>query len=65
MGMDLYHAPTLGLSIWEAFQEIAKEYGVRLEGIPDDANEYSDFWQAVGKRVLKDSGVRRPTKEGT
>jgi hypothetical protein len=58
--MNLSHAPTLGLSLMTAFAEVGPRYGVRLEGIEDDANEHSDFWQQVAREVLKDGDRFRP-----
>ncbi len=52
MPEDLRHRPTLGLSIMAAFSAVAPRYGVRLDGIEDDANEWSDFWQQVAAEIL-------------
>jgi hypothetical protein len=49
---DLHHVPTLGLSIMAAFWVVAPRYGVRLDGIEDDANEHSDFWQQVAAEII-------------
>ena len=50
---DLYDVPTLGVCIMNAFQEVAPAYGARLEGLPDDANDHSIFWQRIAAQILK------------
>ena len=63
MPTDFRNVPTLGLSMMAAFSTVAPRYGVRLEGIEDDANEHSVFWQEVANEILKDepqtTGVTR------
>ena len=55
--VDFYHAVTLAYDMFISFNEIAPKYGVRLEGIEDDANEHSDFWQQVARQMLSKSGT--------
>lgn len=50
---DLHHISTLAIELGMAFPAVAKQYGVRLEGIEDDANEHNDFWVAVARHVLE------------
>lgn len=49
---DFSNGPTLGISLMVAFTVVAPRYGVRLEGIEDDANEWSDFWQQVAREAI-------------
>lgn len=40
---------------WEmmaGFAAVAPAVGVRLEGLPDDANEHARFWQRVAAHIL-------------
>lgn len=50
--MDLYHADTLAGMIGEAFPAVAAQYGLRVEGIEDDVNEWHRFWYEVAKQIL-------------
>lgn len=50
--MDLHDDTTLGGMICQAFADAAKEYGVRLEGIEPDINEWNMFFLTVARRVL-------------
>lgn len=59
MPSDYSDAPTLGLTMMTAFVVVAKRYGVRIEGIEYDANEYSDFFQQVARQMLADDPPRR------
>lgn len=52
MPSDYGHAPTLGLTMMAAFSVVGPRYGVRIEGIEDDANEHSDFWQEVAREMI-------------
>jgi len=50
---DLYHATSLAYEITVAFDAVAPKIGVRLEGLPYDANEYALFWQHIAAHILK------------
>lgn len=50
--VDLYDDGTLAITMAVAFAAEAQSYGVRLEGIEMDINEWNDFFLGVARRML-------------
>lgn len=63
MPTDYSNAATLGLTMMTAFVDVAKRYGVRLEGIEHDANEYSDFFHQVAREMLANDPCPSPSED--
>lgn len=60
---DLYHVSTLAGLVGGSFAKLAPQYGLRVEGIEDDVNEWTDFWVAVAKDILTPAEEKGPADD--